>query len=193
MGTPRLRAVVIALGVTLVIVGVATPAFRSNRPASYTGYEWLTVLQTVSWFTVGVLLLAFGIFAHTPTRDPLTRTDVLSTPLTPDEAVRRIADYVSEASGTEIRSAGSAVTAQLGSQLALRLMGVVTQYGVDRIPYRLDAVASPVPGGSEVTVTCRSDQGWYLIARSKVMDRAYRARFDYVVATLSAALNDGRR
>lgn len=67
-------------------------------------------------------------------------------------------------------------------------MGVMTQYGVDRIPYRLQATINKVSAGTEVRLTFTSDEGWYF-GRAKMAERAYHARLAYVTAVLAFRLN----
>jgi hypothetical protein len=183
MPTQRLRVGTIALGIVLVAAGVGIFLIQPSR------FLGLWLLVAASMLLAGVFLALVAIFSTTKTPRPLVQAVTLESPLSASEVLDRLALYVAEAEGSLSDRSDGKLEAAFGSQLAMRMMGVVTQYGVDRLPYRLHAEVSDTPGGTRVDLAFSSDEGRYLGNRAKVVERAYSARFNYVTAVLRSRLS----
>lgn len=186
LGEKRLRLGVVACGAVVLLAGVACLTVLAEAlPMVYS--PWFYPFVGVSLVAMGVIGFAVVAFAETKTRAPLTRLFTLRTRQSPVEALRVMDAYIAEVAGTPTARADNVVSARFGSQLALRVMGVMTQYGVDRIPFSMRFEALRSGGETEVRLTFSSDEGWYLY-RAKMSDRAFGARFAYVTAVLAARL-----
>jgi hypothetical protein len=183
MRSDRLRAGTIALGIVLVAASVGILLVQPSR------FPRLWLLVAASMLLAGLCLILVAIFSTTKTPRPLVQEVRLDTSLPASEVLDRLALYVAEAEGSLNDRSDGRLEASLGSQLAMRMMGVLTQYGVERIPYRLHAEVSDTPGGTRVDLAFSSDEGRYLGMRAKVVERAYSERFSHVTALLRSRLS----
>ena len=185
----RLKLGTLALGASLIVAGLSLP-FWARALLDAAGLPaWLGTVVLVTLIVAGTLLLLLAVFETTRTPHPLVHTDTLHSQLPGTMVQEAIEHYVTEAGGQQEGRTDGHIDARFGSQLALRLMGVMTQYGVDRLPYRLQADITQSPAGTQVGLTLTSDEGWYL-TRLKMADRAYEARFAYVTAVLQTRLSN---
>lgn len=138
---------------------------------------------------VGGLTIFFGQIERSSTPNPIRQVEMLASPLSVYETRTMLQAWI-EGSGGELDSdtTQARVRAYFGSRLVVRLIGVFTRYGVDRLPYRLEAQINEAADGAQVLLSLTSDEGWYLF-RGQAIERAYKARFDYVAAVLQSALS----
>ena len=82
------------------------------------------------------------------------------------------------------REGEGVLVARCGSRAAYRLLGACAR--PSWLPMRARFELTAHQGGTQVEVTMRSDEGWYLVTTSLACS-AYRVRFEQLVADLQRA------
>jgi hypothetical protein len=101
-------------------------------------------------------------------------------------AALRVAEEVVTRQGGRIDQRGpNTLVASFGSRRAYRLLGVFGPGG-RQLPMQLRLQVGPGDEGAVADVEMTSDEGWYLVRISRA-ERAYRDRFDHLLAALREA------
>jgi hypothetical protein len=184
----RLRVTTVVIGAVLILLGAVLFFASSVGGRDSTGPTWALLAIAGSMAALGALLVCLAAFPTSRTRDPIRRVQKLATNLPPAEALAQVADLVAQQGGIATRSDKTHLDASFGSQLALRLTGISTQFGTDRLPYHLEVDSFQAAGQTQLELSFRSNEGRYL-TRGRSLEHAYDRRFTYFVAVLESKVD----
>ena len=100
---------------------------------------------------------------------------------TADEVMARLASCVEATTP----AAGEPLVVELGSRLAMRVLGFLTP--TKKVPIRLTVETVDSGRGTQVIVHAVTNQGWYAMSASRLTNRIYDKALQELLATLRRA------